>query len=239
MEILAVIPARSGSKGLPNKNIRPLSGHPLLAYSIEAALQTPEVSRVICSTDSEDYANIAKKYGAEVPFLRPEEYATDRATDLEVFTDLLRTLKETESYCPELVLNLRPTSPIRRLIDISTAVKTLLEDPYCDSVRSIAEVDHTPYKMWRLRADGVLDPLLKLEGVQEPFNSNRQELPKIWAQTGTIDIVRAAVILGNKSMSGTRIKPVILDQTYYIDIDTEASFKLAEMALQTMDCVRF
>ncbi|HEY5903570.1 MAG TPA: acylneuraminate cytidylyltransferase family protein, partial [Anaerolineales bacterium] len=112
-QVLAVIPARGGSKGIPRKNIRLFSGWPLLAWSIAAAQQAETVSRVIVSTDDEEIAAVGREYGAETPFLRPAEFARDDTTDLPVFEHALRWLDEHEGYRPEVVVQLRPTSPIR------------------------------------------------------------------------------------------------------------------------------
>ena len=126
MKIITVIPARGGSKGLPGKNILPLNGYPLLAYSVAAGLQTPEITRVICSTDSEDIAKVARDYGAEIPFMRPSEIAQDHSNDLETFDHVLDWLKDSEGYVPDYVVQLRPTSPIRFISDIQSAITSLI-----------------------------------------------------------------------------------------------------------------
>ena len=137
-KILAVIPARSGSKSIKDKNIRLLDGKPMLAYSIEHALKSPSINRVIVSTDSQKYADIARKYGAEVPLMRPLEYATDTALDLDVFRHALSFLRESENYEPDIVVQLRPTYPIRDIQDIENMVEYLIAHPEVDSVRCIA-----------------------------------------------------------------------------------------------------
>ena len=124
-QILAIIPARSGSKSVKNKNIRLIDGKPMIAYSIEHALKTPEIDRVIVSTDSEEYANIAREYGADVPFIRPAQYATDDALDIDVFRHALWYLKENEGYEPDIVVHLRPTYPIRNIEDISKTIQMM------------------------------------------------------------------------------------------------------------------
>src|SRR5512137_1517991 len=129
MQILALIPARGGSKSVPRKNIRPLAGHPLIAYSIAAALHSRHISRTIVSTDDEEIARIAQGLGAEAPFLRPLEYALDNTTDLPVFTHALSWLDENESYQPDIVVQLRPTSPLRPPDCVDRAVQILLDHP--------------------------------------------------------------------------------------------------------------
>jgi YrbI family 3-deoxy-D-manno-octulosonate 8-phosphate phosphatase len=129
MQILALIPARGGSKSIPRKNIRPLAGFPLIAYSIAAALQAKLVSRTVVSTDDEEIARIARAYGAETPFLRPTEYAQDNTTDLPVFTHTLSWLMANENYQPDIVVQLRPTSPLRPPDCVDQAVQSLLDQP--------------------------------------------------------------------------------------------------------------
>ncbi len=238
--ILALIPARGGSKGLPGKNILPLAGHPLIAYSIEAALATPGITRVIVSTDSEEIADIALRYGAEVPFLRPAAYATDDSLDLDVFIHALTWLKENENYAPDLVVHLRPTSPIRYVADIEKCIERLTEHPGVDSLRIVTQAFHTPYKMWQMDETGqAMTPLLTLPGTPEPYNKPRQSLPTVFWQIGTLDVIRPQVILQQKSMSGRVILPYVVAQERAIDIDDIYSFQRAEAYILSHDCVKF
>ncbi|MFZ6019832.1 MAG: cytidylyltransferase domain-containing protein, partial [Chloroflexota bacterium] len=131
-EVLAIIPARGGSKGIPRKNIRNFAGHPLIAYSIAAALQSRRITRVIVSTDDPEIAEVARAYGAEVPFLRPAELAQDSTLDLPVFQHALAWLTANEAYAPDVVVQLRPTSPIRPVGLVDEAVHILLEHPEAD-----------------------------------------------------------------------------------------------------------
>lgn len=220
VEILAIIPARSGSKSVIDKNIREIDGVPMLAYSIKHALASKYITRVIVSTDSEKYADIARKYGAEIPFLRPEEYATDDALDIDVFYHALTFLKDKEGYVPELVVQLRPTYPIRDIADIDAMVERMLEDKELDSMRCIAPATEIPHKMWFINDDGTLRPV-----ISEPFecyNMPRQRLEKSYYQNACIDVIRTSVILEQKSMSGKKIGGYIMDENY--DIDTEEDF---------------
>ena len=238
MEILAIIPARSGSKGLPGKNILPLNGHPLIAYSVAAALQAPEITRVICSTDSNDIAEIARDYGAETPFIRPGFIAQDLSTDIETFSHALDWLKSNEGYIPDLVVQLRPTSPVRFVTDIQRAIESLINHPDCDSIRAVSEPVTTPYKMWTMTNEEILHPLLSLVGNLEPYNSPRQGLPEIWAQTGTLEVIRSTTIMYKKSMTGDKILGLKIDPDTYIDIDTLNSFLLAELVMKNSNCVK-
>ena len=222
-EVLAIIPARSGSKSVVDKNIRLIAGKPMIAYSIEHGLKAECIDRVIVSTDSEKYADIARKYGAEVPFIRPAEYATDTALDIDVFRHALTFLKENEGYEPEIVVQLRPTYPIRRISDIEAMVKYMREHPDVDSMRCIAPAKEVAYKMWFKDENGMLSPIMT--DIPECYNMPRQQLPKIYYQNACIDAVRASVILEQNSMSGKKIAGYEMDENF--DIDTEEEFKKA------------
>ncbi len=224
MEVLAIIPARSGSKSVKNKNIRSFNGKPLLAHSIQHALDSERVTRVIVSTDSEEYALIAKEYGAEVPFLRPEEISQDKSLDIETFTHALTWLKENESYVPDVVVHLRPTYPIRNPKDIDTMVDLLLSDACADAVRCITPAKEIPYKMWRCGDDGTLTSLLN--DIPEAYNMPRQELPMVYYQNACIDVIRASTITVKRSMTGDKILGYKMD--HFFDIDTEEDFIRAE-----------
>lgn len=223
MNILAVIPARSGSKSVPHKNIRMLNGKPMLAYSIEHAKRSKYINRIILSTDSEEYAAIGRKYGAETPFMRPAEYATDTALDIDVFYHCLDFLKEKEGYHADIVVQLRPTYPIRREQDIDVMIEMLITNTEADSVRSIAPATEIPYKMWRKADDGRIQPIVA--DIPECYNMPRQELPVPYYQNACIDVVRGNVILDSRSMSGKTILGYEMKENY--DIDTEEEMKRA------------
>lgn len=219
-EVLAIIPARGGSKGIPRKNIREFAGYPLIAYSIEAGRAAESVTRVIVSTDDAEIAAIARKYGAEVPFLRPEELAQDRSLDLPVFEHALQWLAEHENYHPDAVVQLRPTSPVRPPALVDDAVRLLLAHPEADSVRGVVPAGQNPHKMWRIDPiTGQMHNLLDVEGVPEPYNAPRQVLPQIYWQTGHVDAIRPRAILEQGSMSGGVILPLLIDPRYTVDID--------------------
>jgi N-acylneuraminate cytidylyltransferase len=227
-EVLAVIPARGGSKGIPRKNIRPFLGHPLIAYSVAAGLKAKSVSRVVVSTDDREIAEVACAYGAEVPFLRPSEFAQDATLDLPVFQQALKWLEENEGYRPEIVVQLRPTSPVRPVDCVDRAVQTLLEHPEADSVRGVVPSGQNPYKMWQIEPTGQMKPLLNVTGLAEPYNAPRQELPLTYWQTGHIDAIRTETILRKGSMSGEVILPLFLDPLYTVDIDNLNDWMRAE-----------
>jgi YrbI family 3-deoxy-D-manno-octulosonate 8-phosphate phosphatase len=220
-ETLALIPARGGSKGIPRKNIRDFAGYPLVAWSIVAGLQSDLVTRVIVSTDDEEIATVACEFGAETPFLRPAEFAQDNTTDLPVFEHALSWLKENEGYVPDVVVQLRPTSPIRPRGLVNDAIKILLTYPDADCVRGVVSAGQNPHKMWRLPEgeNGPMKNLLDVEGLVEPYNAPRQSLPPVYWQTGHIDAIRTSSILEKKSLTGDVIYPIVIDSRYTVDID--------------------
>jgi N-acylneuraminate cytidylyltransferase len=220
-EILALIPARGGSKGIPRKNIRNFAGYPLIAWSIAAAKQAACVTRLIVSTDDEEIAVVARAYGAETPFLRPSELAQDQTTDLPVFEHALNWLEKNEGYKPEFIIQLRPTSPIRPKDCVDDAVRILMEHMDADCVRGVVPAGQNPYKMWRFTDENEpMNPLLQVEGIIEPYNAPRQILPAVYWQTGHIDAIRVSTILQKKSLSGDVIYPLVIDPRYTVDIDS-------------------
>lgn len=208
-EILALIPARGGSKGIPRKNLRVLAGKPLLAYSIEQALASRYITRTIVSTDDAEIADVARKYGADVPFMRPSELAQDLSPDVDVFRHALEWLRDQEGYRCDLVVHLRPTAPVRRAALVDEAIETIVDQPDADSLRSVSRPEQTPYKMWRI-VDGRLEPLLQIVSRAEAHSLPRQELPEVYWQNGYVDIVRPHVVLDLGMMAGHRIVPFIV-----------------------------
>lgn len=233
-EVLALIPARGGSKSIPRKNILPLAGFPLIAYSIAAGLAAESVTRVIVSTDDEEIASVSRRYGAETPFLRPAEYARDDTLDLPVFQHTLSWLAENEGYRPEIIVQLRPTSPFRRRRHIDAAVYRLLENPQADAVRTVCVPFQNPYKMWRIGPDGLMQPLLETS-FDEPYNMPRQALPDVYWQTGYVDAAWADTILTKNSMTGDRILPLVIDPSEWVDIDSHDDWRRAERLLQSAE----
>ncbi len=229
-EVLAVVQARANSKGLPRKNLLPLHGHPLIAYSVSSALQASRVTRTIVSTDSAEIAEIASAYGAEAPFRRPDAIAADDTPDLPVFQHALQWLWEHERYRPDAVVQLRPTSPLRPRGLIDRAVELLESDPQADCVRSVASPRQTPYKMWWPGPGGYLEPLLRSE-LPEPYNMPRQRLPGVLWQTGHVDAIQSRTILEQSSLTGRHVRPVMIDPVYAIDIDSAEDLEAADRAL--------
>ena len=239
MKILSIIPARGGSKGLKNKNILPLLGHPLIAYSIKAGLDSERIDRVIVSTDSEEIADVAKKYGAEVPFMRPAEFAQDMSTDMEVFIHVLDWLKKNENYIPDIIVQLRPTSPVRFEKEIDLCIDKLINSD-ADSLRIVTPAPYTPYKMWVVNEENeLMEPLLTLKNVKEPYNEPRQRLPKTYWQVGILDVIKTGTILEKKSLSGDLILSHIVSNELSVDIDDIHSFTKAAEVISKNDCVKF
>lgn len=228
MNTIAIIPARGGSKGLPNKNIRLLAGHPLIAYSIKVAQKSKLIDRVIVSTDSQEIAQVAKNYGAEVPFMRPSEFAQDQSRDYGVFKHAVDWLSTNEGYRADIIVQLRPTSPIRFAARVDQAVQQFM-DSKADSLRAVTISPNTPYKMWVLSPDEkAMEPLLRIDGVKEPYNEPRQALPKVYWQTGTLDIFTYETLIDKKSLTGDSIIPFVIDTEHAVDIDDIISFRKAE-----------
>lgn len=232
VNVLALIPARGGSKGIPRKNIKKLAGHPLISYSIAAGLLANSVTRTIVSTDDPEIAQIARDYGADVPFMRPDDLALDQTLDLPVFQHALTWLNKQEDYQPDLVVQLRPTSPFRSPDLIDEAVKILLDNPQATSVRGVVPSKQNPYKMWTVQEDGKILPILEIEQ-PEPYNMPRQELPRTFWQTGQIDVIRAETII-NGSLSGEQIYSCQIDPVFSIDLDNVLDWQQAEFRISAL-----
>ncbi len=229
--VLAVVPARGGSKGVPRKNLRLLAGKPLVAHAVEVGRAATLVNRVLCSTDDQEIADVARAAGAEVPFLRPAELAQDRSEDWPVFVHALGWLEQEEGWQPDLVVNLRPTSPLRRPVHIDDAIRLLL-DTGADSVKSICLARQHPHKMW-LRASGnLIEPFLKTPlRLQRGPDVPRAELEDVYWQNGVVDVTRREVIMQQKVMIGRTVAGLATDWADSIDIDTPLDLALAELVL--------
>lgn len=219
--ILALIPALRGSTSTSNQNSKLVAGKPLLAYSVEQALTSRLVTRVIVSTDSQHDKLLAESLGAEVPFLRPTEISGDFTTDLEIFQHALTWLHVHEDYIPELIVHLRPASPFREVDDIDAMITQLLINPQFDSVRAVTPAPYTPYQMWSLQKDGSLAPLLQLDGITEAYNQPLHMLPQVYLQTGTIDVTRYTTIVYQHSMTGQCVGAYLQKTFNPIDLRNE------------------
>lgn len=223
--IYAIIPARSGSKGVKNKNIRCINGYPLMAYSIAAARLCPQISRIIVSTDSEYYAEIARYYGAEVPFLRPEAFAADTSPDIEFVEHAIGWFYEHEGLVPGYLVHLRPTYPIRNVKVVSEAISQLTGDPEATSLRSAYPADFAPYKWFTKGADGYFQCLF--EGMTpDEANQARQGFPQVYIPDGYVDVLRVPFIIKKDRLHGDKVKAFIVSSG--TDVDTPREMKAVE-----------
>lgn len=230
-DVLALIPARGGSKSVPRKNIIPLFGKPMIAWAIEHALAATHVTRVIVTTDDEEIAAIARAYGAEVPFIRPSELAQDWSLDIEFHRHAIEWLRDNEGYTPDMVINLRPTPPSRQPAVIDKAIEVFAAHPDVDSLRSVHLAEQSPFKMWTIEENGLMRPAASLPGIREPYNQPRQKLPLVYWQDGYIDITRPRVILEQNSTTGRAILPFIIEKPA-ADVDYPDEIGKAEAQLR-------
>lgn len=234
--IVGFVPARSGSKRVKDKNIRLLNGHPLLAYAIASARESGVFDDIIVSTDDEGYADIARHYGAEVPILRPAEFAGDRSPDIEWLTHLLGHLKETgRSY--DCFCLLRPTSPLRQADTIRRALKAFLAEPGVDTLRAVELVQQHPGKMWVLRDNRML-PLLPLSPAERPWHSIQgPDLPQVYVQNASLEIGWTSVVEKTKTISGRTMVPFITEGFEGFDINIPEDWFYLEHLLKESKAV--
>lgn len=221
-KVLAVIPARGGSKGVPGKNIRPLGGRPLIAWTIAAATAAPELDRVIVSSENAEIINIALKWGGEAPFVRPEELARDDTPGIAPVLHALDALPEKYDY----VVLLQPTSPLRAAEDISAALALCLAQgaPACVS---LCAPEHGPWWMFSLDGQGRMRPLLPREAIPV----RRQDMAAVYALNGAVYVARVDWLRENKSFLSAETAGYVMPRERSMDIDTELDFKIAEAVL--------
>ena len=226
--ILGLIPARGGSKGLPRKNIKPLLGKPLIAWTIEQALASKYLDKVIVSTDDKEIADISKKYGAEIPFMRPRELAEDNAKGIDVVLHAINWIKENNKQKHyDLIMLLQPTSPLRKSDDIDKAIELLFLKE-TQAIVSVCEVDHHPLWANTLSEDGCMKDFIR----KEIMNKNRQELPKFYRLNGAIYLAYCNYIKEQKGFFGKKTFTYIMPRERSIDIDSEIDFKMAELIIK-------
>ena len=193
MKIIATIPARGGSKSIPKKNIREMGGHPLIAYTIAVAKMSKMIKRVIVSTDSVEIAEISEKYGAEVPFLRPSEFAQDKSVDMEWLDHLISFLEEKEGKAAEYLVHLRPTTPFREIKVVEDGIKYILDNPSATSLRSVSSVHQPPQKIFKMEGP-YLRGFFPDEPRSEYYNLPRQVFPQACLPNGYVDVLRTSTI---------------------------------------------
>ena len=229
MSVIAIIPARSGSKGVPGKNINLLGGIPLFAYSVLAAKMMPEVERVIVSTDSKEYAELANKFGAETPFIRPDDISGDKSSDLDFFIHALEWFRLNEGAIPDFLLHLRPTTPLRDPKIMSEAVQLFLTKKEASSLRSGHAASESPFK-WFLQDEEGYFKGLRDDLTPEKVNLPRQMFPAVYVPDGYIDIVRSSVILNDNSLHGDKM--LVFESPHCVEVDTLEDFKYLEYQIQ-------
>lgn len=224
---VAFIPARSGSKRVPNKNIKPLGGHPMLAYTVRAAIDSGVFDAVICATDSEDYAAVARHYGAEVPFLRSAAISGDKSPDIEWVVWMLNSLKERgREY--DIFSILRPTSPFRLPETIRRAWSAFTSDEGADSLRAIEKCKQHPGKMWVIRGKRML-PVMPFTNGDTPWHSSQYAaLPEIYAQDASLEIAWSRIALEQNTIAGEAIIPFVSQGLEGFDINEPEDWLLAE-----------
>lgn len=227
MRKLAIIPARSGSKGLVDKNIKPLNGKPLMAYSIEAAIASDIFDEIHVSTDSEDYARIALQYGAKVPFLRSQQASSDTASSWDVVKEVLHRYEAMEQYF-DMVTLLQPTTPLRSVEDILNAYNIYIDEA-ANSVVSVCETDHSPLWCNTLPGDHSLCDFIRPELTNQP----RQKLDKYYRINGAIYMVNTKYLMECNSIYESKSIAYIMDKKHSVDIDDAVDFMVAEAIMQS------
>ena len=229
---LGIIPARGGSKSIPRKNLHPLLGKPLIAWSILSALRATSLDRMIVSTDDAEIAEVAKRYGAEVPFLRPGEISADETPDLPVFQHALRALREAEGYAPDAIVHLRPTQPLRTPEQIDQAVE-LWTSSGADCVKSVRLVSEHPFKMYRLEGDRLAPYLDTDERRRRGPDVPRQSLEPVYLSAGVVDVIRRATVEAG-STEGQVVVPYFVNPSRYVNLDSPRDFEIAEALMRSL-----
>jgi CMP-N,N'-diacetyllegionaminic acid synthase len=228
--VVALIPARSGSKRVIDKNARVLGGHPLMAYAIAAARASGVFDAVICSTDTGRLARIAHHYGAEIPFLRPAESATSTSPDIEWVEDMLKRLKA-EGRTYDCFSILRPTSPFRTADTIKRAWAEFLAEEGVDSLRAVEKVSQHPGKMWVVQGKRML-PLLPHGPKEQPWHSSQMAaLPEVWVQNASLEIAWSRVVFDGRTIAGSSVMPFFTDEAEGFDINNQYDWDYAEAAV--------
>jgi len=223
LNIVTVIPARGGSKSIPQKNIQLLNGKPLVKYSIDYSLKSSLTTDTIVSTDSKDIANISRQCGAKVPFLRPKEFAEDDTPDYPVIKHALDTLERLNNNIIDVIILLRPTSPLRPPNLIEMGIDLLKRFPKATSVRSVTKTKEHPFRQWQKNGNFIRGFEVS---IKESYNLPRQKLPEIYFQTGDIEIVKRNTLISG-SISGENVLPLLIDHSSMLDIDEISDLEVA------------
>jgi len=228
IKVCSIIPARGGSKGVPGKNIKPLGGHPLIAYSIIASKLSKKIQRVIISTDSQEIADIARRYGAEAPFLRPSEFASDGSPDIDFVLHAIGWFETNEGKVPEYLVHLRPTTPMRDPLVIDDAISKLVADPEATSLRSAHEAPESPYKWFIRNERGYFTGVIPGYS-NDRLNESRQSFPKVYVPDGYVDVLRTSFVKSAKKLHGDRMIGFV--SAFCTEVDTKEDFERLEYEL--------
>jgi CMP-N,N'-diacetyllegionaminic acid synthase len=224
MSVIAIIPARSGSKSIIDKNIKNLSGHSLIAYSIAAAKLSKKIDRVIVSTNSQKYADIARQYGAEVPFIRPDEYSTDTATDKDFLVHAMRWLEKNEGSVPEYWVHLRPTTPLRSASIVDRAIDKIMQDKSATSLRSGHKAPESPLK-WFIKKEGYFKGLIN----DEQYNLPKEVFEQVYIPDGFVDIIKYSFIMNGEKIHGDKM--IGFESPVCTEVDSMEEFEYTQYQL--------
>jgi CMP-N,N'-diacetyllegionaminic acid synthase len=230
LKLVALIPARSGSKGIPHKNIKEYCKLPLMCHSIKIAQESSFITDIIVTTDSEEYKNIAMEHGARCPFIRPDDISEDLSTDYDFIKHYIQwvQLREHEDL-PDFIVQLRPTYPNRSIVDLNKCIQIMLENEDYSSLRTVIPNTKTPYKMYSTEGN-VLKPLFEeANGLKEPYNCCRQDLPNTYLHNGCIDVIRVSSFIKYNSITGPKIYAYIMDKEEVNDIDSVEDWNESEL----------
>lgn len=225
---MALIPARAGSKGVPNKNVRPLGGHALLEWSIAACLHSNSIARTVISTDSAEYAALSTRFGAEAPFLRPAAISGDRSTDYEFIVHALDWFAARGEE-PEYIVHIRPTTPLRDPALIDEAVRLFRASNDSTALRSVHEMAESAYKTFEIATQGELKRLGAENSELDAANNARQQFPKTYQANGYVDVLSTAFVRRTKLIHGNRVLPFITPTV--VEVDNENDFAHLEFQL--------
>lgn len=226
---IAIIPARGGSKGVPKKNIKMLNEFPLIAYSIAACQMTKKIQRIVVSTDSEEIANVARQYGAEVPFIRPSHYASDKSGDIEFVLHALEWFDENEHEIPEYLIHIRPTTPLREPDILDNAINEIISNREATSLRSGHKASESPYKWFTKNEQGYFESIIS--GLSnDQANEGRQDFPDVYIPDGYIDVIKSSFVLQNGILHGNKM--IAFESPMCYEVDTEEDFKLLEYQIE-------
>jgi CMP-N,N'-diacetyllegionaminic acid synthase len=228
--VIAIIPARGGSKGVPGKNIKMLAGYPLIAFSIAAAKLSTRIERIIVSTDSPEIAEISKKFGAEVPFMRPVELAQDKSGDIDFMLHALKWFRDNDNENWEYWVHLRPTTPLRNPESVDTAIDEIIKNAGSTSLRSGHIAPESPFKWFRKNSNGYFEPLIG-SLTSDKANAPRQEFPDAYIPDGYVDVLKASYILNHNLLHGNKM--IAFKSPFCTEVDSKEDFEYLEYEIKT------